>query len=385
MVRLSDPGAMYASRRIAVDAAMARVAESGRYILGAEVEGFEREFAEYIGVPFAFGVGSGTDAIEIALRACGVRPGDLVYTVSHTAVATVAAIVRCGGVPVLVDVDPMTLTMQPDELERALRQRSGLAGRARAVARAVVPVHLYGCPADMPAILEVSRQYGLYVVEDSAQAHGAALDGRRLGGWGDISAFSFYPTKNLGAMGDGGMVLCSDPELATSVRRLRQYGWEERNVSTRLGVNSRLDELQAAILRVHLPHLDADNDSRREHAATYDRVLAGTTIIPPAAGPTARHVYHQYVVRTTDRPALQHRLRSAGIESDVHYPVPCHLQPGYRSEVAVAGGLEVTERAAREVLSVPVHAALSYADVQGIARALCSASGPPCDTVSRTV
>ena len=263
------PGYAYTERRVEIDEVTRRVLESGTYILGPQVEAFEEEFAAYIGVRHGVGVANGTDALELALRAIGIGPGDAVFTVSHTAVATVAAIGRCGALPVFVDVDPSTYTMDPEKLASAIRSSDK---RRDIRPAAVVPVHLYGQMADMPAILDLSRAAGLKVVEDCAQAHGARLAGRRAGTWGDAAAFSFYPTKNLGAFGDGGLVATDDAALASNVRRLRQYGWSEARVSIRPGANSRLDELQAAILRVGLRYLDADNERRRATARLYDQL-----------------------------------------------------------------------------------------------------------------
>ena len=290
----TDPRANYLAHKDEIDAAIAAVLAGGRYILGEQVAAFEREFAAYLGAgstegaTHAIGVGSGTDALHLALRACGIGPGDRVFTVSHTAVATVAAIELAGATPVLVDIDPATFTMDPNRLEEAVRRDEG--GNSSNVKRhssivtrhsAIIPVHLYGHPADMAAILEIARRYDLWVIEDCAQAHGATIDGQKTGTFGDIAAFSFYPTKNLGALGDGGAVVTSDPALAEQTRLLREYGWRERYVSAIPGLNSRLDELQAAILRVKLRYLDAENARRRALAAEYDRLLADSSVRTP--------------------------------------------------------------------------------------------------------
>ena len=267
MIPQTDPRASYLEHKAEIDTAIQRVLDSGWYILGKEVDAFERAFAAYVGITHAIGVANGTDALELALRACGIGPGDLVFTVSHTAVATVAAIELVGATPVLVDIDPATYTLDPNCLEAALAHPP--AGRPKAV----IPVHLYGQPADMPAILELVRRYDLYIIEDCAQSHGAKLAGRMTGSWGDIAAFSFYPTKNLGALGDGGMVVTKDHDLAEKVQLLRQYGWKKRYVSEYPGGNSRLDELQAAILHSKLPYLDLENHRRREIASQYSELL----------------------------------------------------------------------------------------------------------------
>jgi dTDP-4-amino-4,6-dideoxygalactose transaminase len=305
----TDPKAGYLAHKEEIDIAIRNVLESGRYILGLEVEAFEQEFAAYLGVQHAIGVGNGTDALELALRACGVGPDNAVLTVSHTAVATVAAIERVGAIPILVDIDPKTYTMDPNHLEDTLRKMYRASSSVPHLPSAIIPVHLYGYPADMPAILEICRRYHLYVIEDCAQSHGAVIQERRTGTWGDIAAFSFYPTKNLGALGDGGMVVTSNPDMAKKVRLQRQYGWEERYVSETPGENSRLDELQAAILRVKLRYLDQENQARRETAHYYSQHIETDAIIKPVERSGTTHIYHQYVVRTPDRNAMQQYLK----------------------------------------------------------------------------
>jgi dTDP-4-amino-4,6-dideoxygalactose transaminase len=356
-----DLRAGYQAHKAEIDAAVQRVLESGHYILGREVEAFEAEFAAYVGVRYAIGVANGTDALELALRAAGVGPGDLVFTVSHTAVATVAAIERSGAMPVLVDIEPDTFTMDPHALERALATVRG--GRPAAV----VPVHLYGHPADMTAITAIARRHGLVVIEDGAQAHGAVWRERRVGAWGHLGAFSFYPTKNLGALGDGGAVVTDDPALAERVRLLRQYGWRQRYISEVPGVNSRLDELQAAVLRVKLRHLDAANARRRAVAGLYTRLLADLDLVLPIARPEAEHVYHQYVVRTPCREALQAWLAADGIGTLIHYPEAVHQQPAYSGRLPLADGLHCSEQAAAQVLSLPMYPELSDDQVHHIA------------------
>lgn len=361
-----DPGASYRAHRAEIDGAVARVLESGWYILGAEVEAFEREFAAYAGVRHAIGVASGTDALEIALRVCGVKAGDVVLTVSHTAVATVAAIGRCGAVPFLLDVEAGRQTLDAGRLASVLAGR-GVPAELRRRFRAVVPVHLYGQPADMPAIMELARQHGLAVVEDCAQAHGAALDGRCVGAWGSAGAFSFYPTKNLGAFGDGGLIVTDDAQLAERVRLLRQYGWRERYISRVVGVNSRLDEVQAAVLRVKLSHLNRENEVRQALAAEYAQELSSTSLLLPHATAGARHAYHQYVVRTPARDALQAYLERRGVGTAIHYPVPVHRQPAYRGRVALGDSLATTEQLAAQILSLPFYAQLGSEAVATVA------------------
>jgi dTDP-4-amino-4,6-dideoxygalactose transaminase len=350
----TDPRAGYLTQRTAIDAAIARVLEAGAYILGREVEAFEAAFSDFVGVAHAIGVGSGTDAIEMALRACEIGSGDLVFTVSHTAVATVAAIERAGAEPVLVDVEPGTYTMAPHELVRVLQAPP--AGRPAAV----LPVHIYGQPAELCALAEIARSFGLRLIEDCAQSHGAVFRGRTVGSFGDVACFSFYPTKNLGALGDGGMVVTNDPALAVALREIREYGWRERYVSARSGINSRLDPIQAAILGVKLGSLPAGNARRQAIAARYDADLNGQPLALPARRAQATHVFHQYVIRLAERDALRERLQAAGIGSGIHYPVPVHQQPAYSGRLACGpSGLGVTERAAPQILSLPIYPQLS--------------------------
>jgi dTDP-4-amino-4,6-dideoxygalactose transaminase len=358
VVPQTDPKANYLAHRVEIDAAIQRVLESGWYILGREVEAFEQEFAAFIGVRHAIGVGNGTDALELALRASGVGPNDLVFTVSHTAVATVAAIELTGATPVLVDIDPVTYTMDPNSLAEVLSRPH--KGRPKAV----IPVHLYGQPADMPAIMELAHRYGLQVIEDCAQSHGATLAGRMTGSWGEIAAFSFYPTKNLGALGDGGIVVTNDSSLAERVRLLRQYGWRERYISDSPGLNSRLDELQAAILSVKLRYLDEENRKRRNLAGVYDKMLSATGLVLPASTSSTKHVYHQYVIRTASRDALKRFLADRGIGTAIHYPVPVHRQPAYQGRLSCAGSMTKTEMVAGEILSLPMHPQLTEAQLE---------------------
>jgi dTDP-4-amino-4,6-dideoxygalactose transaminase len=353
----TDPRAGYLARRTAIDAAIARVLEGGIYIFGEEVEAFERRFADLIGVAHAVGVASGTDAIELALRACGIGSGDLVFTVSHTAVATVAAIERAGATPVLIDVEPGTYTMAPRELSRMLQM---LQRTSHGRPAAVLPVHIYGQPADLSALADIAHAHGLRLIEDCAQSHGALYRGKPTGSFGDLACFSFYPTKNLGAIGDGGMVVTEDANLATTLRELREYGWRERYISARNGINSRLDAIQAAVLGVKLGFLASDNARRQAIADRYDAGLAGLGLALPARRPEAAHVFHQYVIRVAQRDALRAHLRAAGISTGIHYPVPVHQQPAY-SDRLVCGpsGLGVTERAAPQILSLPIYPQLS--------------------------
>ena len=360
VIPLVDLKAAYGRLQAEIDAAVARVLAGGWYILGPEVSAFESEFAAYLGVEHAVGVASGTDAVLLALRALGIGPGDEVITVAHTAVATVTAIELAGATPRLVDINPTTYTLDPAQLAAAIRPRT----------RAIVPVHLYGAPADMDAVLAVARAHALPVVEDCAQAHGARYRGQMVGTLGDAAAFSFYPTKNLGALGDGGAVATNRPEVAERLRLLRQYGWRERYVSDVAGTNSRLDELQAAILRVRLGHLEAENEARRRLAARYDAALAGLPIALPAARPADCPVYHLYVIRAAARDALAEHLRARGIGTGVHYPVPVHRQPAYAHLGYGPGSLPATEAAAAEVLSLPMYHDLTEGAVDTVAAAI---------------
>lgn len=350
----ADPRAGYRAHHAEIDAALARMLEGGRYILGPEVEAFEQEFAAYIGTRHGIGAASGTEALVLALKALDLGPEDYVATVSHTAVATVAAIELAGAKPLLIDIDPATYTIDPAKLEAALAKPPTDSKRGRIAA--VIPVHLYGLAADMSAIGALAQKHGFRIIEDCAQSHGAALDGRRLGGIGDLAAFSFYPTKNLGGIGDGGAVLSNDAALAARLKELREYGWRRRYISDRTGMNSRLDEMQAAILRVKLRHLDGDNARRQAIAGIYDYGLRWCEGIGlPARRPGATHVFHQYVLRCRDRDGLQAALKARGVGTNIHYPVPVHLQPAYQDRVALGpGGLPESERAAREVLSLPM-------------------------------
>ena len=352
MILCSNPREQYAAHREEIDAAIRGVLENGRYILGPEVEAFEREFAGYCEVKHAVAVGSGTEALHVALAALGITAGDEVITTAHTAVATASAIRLCGATPVFADVEPGTWTIDPRLIEKAITPKT----------KAIVPVHIYGQPADLAPILKL----GIPVLEDCAQAHGAKYGGRRVGSMGLLGAFSFYPTKNLGAIGDGGIVVTDSDELAKKMRLLREYGWAERYVSSTDGWNTRLDELQAAILRVKLRRLDADNARRRELAKRYDEALAGLQV--PVVRDGVEPVYHLYVITHDRRDTLQQHLRERGIGALVHYPVPVHKQPAY----ATNDSLPHTERAAQSVLSLPMYPELTGEQQQQVIDAVRS-------------
>lgn len=365
----ADPRAGFLALRSRIDWAIARVIEGGTYILGREVAGFEQEFSAFVGARHGIGVASGTDALTVTLKALGVGPEDYVVTVSHTAGATVAAIELAGARPLLVDIDPTTFTLDAGALADVLARPPGPIA-------AIIPVHLYGQPADLGAIEPLAAAAGVPLIEDAAQCHGALWGTRMTGSIGRAGAFSFYPTKNLGALGDGGIVVTNDDDLANRIHLIRQYGWRERHVSDVRGMNSRLDEVQAAILRVRLTMLDAENQSRREIAAAYDSGLAGLPLQRPVRQPGATHVFHQYVVRTPKRDLLRHALGARGIGTAIHYPVPVHLQPAYRGRVAHApSGFAETERAAGEVLSLPIFPQLTEAQVARVIAGIRDAIG----------
>jgi dTDP-4-amino-4,6-dideoxygalactose transaminase len=355
----ADPRAGYLARQKEIDDAIARVLARGTYILGEEVVAFEQEFAAYIGVRHVCGVANGTDALHLALRAGGVGPGDEVITASHTAVATVAAIELAGGTPVLVDVTE-SCTIDPVAVQAALTPRT----------KAIVPVHLYGLPADLDPLRDIARERGIRIIEDCAQSHGARYKGVRTGACGDLAAFSFYPTKNLGALGDGGAVTTDDPALAERVRLLREYGWRRRYVSEIPGMNSRLDEIQAAVLRVQLRHLDEGNAARRALADVYRQELGESSFVLPSTATDRDHVYHQYVIRHPRRDAIHDFLKAQGIGTLIHYPVPVHLQPAYAGRVRRAGSLERTEKAAASVLSLPLYPELPRDQALRVAKTL---------------
>jgi dTDP-4-amino-4,6-dideoxygalactose transaminase len=343
-----------------LDQAYARVLDEGQFVLGETVEAFERRFAEYCGVSDAVGVASGTEAITIALQAVGVGEGDEVITAANTCVPTVAGIEAAGATAVLADVDEATFTIDPARITPLITDRT----------RALVPVHLYGQCADLDPLLELARAHGLKVVEDAAQAVGAEYQGRRAGSIGDAAAFSFYPTKNLGALGDAGAVVSRHAEVADLARLLRNYGERSKYDSVRRGWNSRLDTLQAAILDTKLDHLEAWTERRRSLASRYDTGLAGAGLTTPHAAPERRHVYHLYVVRVQDRDGLQERLRADGIGTLVHYPRPVHFHPAYGGLGRSEGSLAVSERLAGEILSLPLYPELRDDEADVVVEAL---------------
>ncbi len=355
----ADPKAGYLAAQAEIDEAIRRVMLSGHYILGPELEGFEKEFSTWLGTTATVGVANGTDALELALRAAGIGPGDKVVTVANTVTATVSAIGASGAKAVFVDIEPTTMLMDLDALEGFL-----IKMRDPRI-KAVIPVHLYGQSVDMPRLMQLAEQHRLIVIEDSAQAHGSTVGGRKTGTWGHLAAFSFYPTKNLGAFGDAGAVTGSDPALLDQVRLLRQYGWRKRYVSDLPGRNSRLDEIQSAILRVRLVRLDAENVRRDELAGFYLEALGKFPLRLPVVAAGRTHCWHQFVLRTPRRDELKTHLEKRNILCGVLYPIPVHRQPAYHD---AALSLPQTEEACAQVLSLPLHPGLTNEDVARVAR-----------------
>ena len=364
-VRFGDLGRQYRNMQSEIDQAIGEVLNSGWFILGKKVEELEKSFSRYCGVAHGIGVGSGTEALHLALVACGVKPGDEVITAANTCVPTVSAISFAGGVPVLVDPDPATYDIDPTRIEERITPRT----------RAILPVHLYGQCADMGPILDIARRHDLRVIEDCAQAHGAKYHGQMAGSMSDAGCYSFYPSKNLGAFGDGGMVVTSDPDIADRVRKLRNYGSGERNYHDIKGYNSRLDELQAAIILAKLPYLDQWNDRRRTIAGAYTTGLASTGLVFPAEAPDRHHVYHLYVVRVQDRDRFRAHLSSRGIDTNVHYPVPIHRQPAYAECLEMAPHLTTADEMSSQIVSLPIYPELENGEVARVLEACREAMG----------
>jgi dTDP-4-amino-4,6-dideoxygalactose transaminase len=355
-----DLKAQYASLRTEVNAAIQGVLDSCQFILGSEVAAFEEEFAAYCNARHGVGVNTGTSALHLALLAAGIGPGDEVITVPFTFVATVSAICYTGATPVFVDIDPQTFTMDTSAIEAAITERT----------KAILPVHLYGQPAEMDVILEIARRRGLVVIEDAAQAHGAEYKGRRVGALGDLGCFSFYPGKNLGAYGEGGMVVTNDPEYARKIRMLRDWGAEKKYQHVLKGYNFRLEGLQGAVLRVKLRHLETWTEARRAVARNYDRLLADSGVPTPQMLADVRHVFHIYAIRTARRQACHEALLAQGIQTGIHYPIPVHLLPAFTDLGYRAGQFPHAEQAAREVLSLPMFAELTMDQCEEVVRAV---------------
>lgn len=360
MIPFLDLKAQYDSIKDEVLSAISATLASTQFVLGKEVAAFEEEFAAYSGGKFGIGVNSGTSALHLALLAAGVKPGDEVITVSCTFVATVAAIDYTGARPVFVDGDPQTLNMDATQVEAAITERT----------RVIMPVHLHGQPADLDPILEIARRHQLIVIEDAAQAHAAEYKGRRVGSIGDMGCFSFYPGKNLGAYGEGGMVVTNNEEFARTIRMLRDWGQERKYHHVLKGFNYRMEGVQGAILRVKLRHLDAWTEARRRHATAYNVLLADVDVQKPVEMPYAKHVYHVYAIRTPKRDVLQELLQSQGIQTGIHYPIPVHLQKAYADFGCGAGDLPVTEQVSNELLSLPMFAELQEPQIEVVCAAV---------------
>lgn len=361
MIFCANPSAQFKTYQSEIEAAVLKVMRSNQYVLGEEVESLEQEFASYIGVSHAIGVANGTDALELSMRALDIKPGDEVITVSHTAVATVAAIESLGAIPVLVDVEQDFYTLDPMKLSEALSKKT----------KAVIAVHIYGQSANLEEISNFCLQNKLFLIEDVSQAHGAKWNGSRLGSIGDIATFSCYPTKNLGAIGDAGLVATKDSELAKKVRMLREYGWENRYVSEFPGRNSRLDELQAAILRIKLRGLDRDNEKRRQIAKVYQDSLTGLDLHLPQIREGAEHVFHLYVLRCNFQKNIIEDLKKDGINLGIHYPLAVHQQNAYSNRVRTSS-MEITDQLSRQVVSLPIYPELPLSDVHQVSAAIKS-------------
>ncbi len=364
MIPLADLQSQYRSIKSEIDAAVGRVLDSAQFILGEEVAGFERDFAQYCQASETVAVNSGTSALHLALLAAGVGPGDEVITVPFTFVATVSAIGYTGAQAVFVDIEPEYFTIDPAKIEAAITPRT----------RAIVPVHLYGQPADMDPILEIARRHRLAVIEDAAQAHGAEYHGRRCGSLAEIAGFSFYPGKNLGAYGEGGGVTTTNADVAKTCRTLRDWGQEKRYEHRLKGFNYRMDGIQGAILRVKLRHLEAWTEKRRQVAAWYAEMLDPESVRLPNARPGCRHVYHVFAVRADDRETLREVLGKQGIQTGIHYPIPVHLQPAHADLGYHAGDFPNAEAAAREVLSLPLFPEMTRDQIETVAAAVSAAA-----------
>ena len=357
MIPYSNPFAQYRNCKQDILDAIERVLESGNYILGNEVKNFEKSFAKYCGSTCAIGLNSGTDALLLSLRAMNIGHGDEVITVSHTAPATISAIIASGAKAVLVDINPKYYTLDTQCLKKAITSKT----------KAVIPVHLYGQASDIDSIMKIARTHNIFVIEDCAQSAGGTYKDNRLGSIGDIGCFSFYPTKNLGAIGDGGMIVTNNDEFAERIVRLRQYGWDEKRISKEAGINSRLDEIQAAILSVKLKNLDKDNSRRREIAEMYNQGLADLPIILPAQRSDSEHVYHLYVIASKKRDKLKRHLEDNRIFTGIHYPYPLHHQKAYSNNlISVPFELKNTEILANQILSLPLFPELTNQEIEDV-------------------
>jgi dTDP-4-amino-4,6-dideoxygalactose transaminase len=360
MIPFVDLKTQYFSIKDEIDSAVLKVLASTQFVLGNEVKALEKEFADYCNADYGVAVNTGTSALHLALLAAGIGAGDEVITVPFTFVATTAAICYTGATPVFVDIDPVSYTIDVNQIEKAITERT----------KAILPVHLYGQPADMEPILDIARRHGLVVIEDAAQAHGAEYKGQRVGSIGDIGCFSFYPGKNLGAYGEGGMAVTNNPEYARTMGMLRDWGQESRYHHVLKGYNYRMDGIQGAILRVKLRYIEAWTEARRSHAAYYDELLKDSGVSTPTVMPYSRHVYHVYAVRSPQRDALQQSLQEMEIQTGIHYPIPVHLQQAYAELGYQAGDFPHSEAAAKEVLSLPMYAELSQAQIETVSQSV---------------
>jgi dTDP-4-amino-4,6-dideoxygalactose transaminase len=361
-IPLVDLHTQYVPLKDEIFAGMEKVFESMHLFLGENVQALEKDFAQFCGAQYGFGVSDGTAALQIILRAMGIGPGDEVITVSHTFIATVEAIVLVGAIPVFVDIDPDTYLMDVTQVEAKITSYT----------KAIMPVHLYGQAADMDPLLEIAARHGLRVIEDGAQAHGATYKGRRTGGLGDAAGFSFYYSKNLGAYGEGGFISTNDPEVARKVRMIRDHGSEQRYYHELIGMNGRLDEIQAVVLRAKFPHLLEWNERRRLHAEKYNELLAGTPVVVPVVAAGNEHIYHQYVIKTPNRDGLQAWLKERGIGTGIHYPVPVHLQKSMSQYGYHRGDFPITESVVSQILSLPMYAELTDESIEFISDAIRS-------------
>jgi dTDP-4-amino-4,6-dideoxygalactose transaminase len=363
MIPFGDLARQYQSIKQEIDDAVAEVLSRGWYVLGEKVEQFEAAFAGYCGAQYGIGVGSGVEALHLSLVGLGVKAGDEVITVANTCVPTLSAISFAGANPILVDVDPVTHTMDPEQIENRITART----------KVILPVHLYGQCADMDPILEIARRRGIAVIEDCAQAHGSTYRGRKAGSMAETGCFSFYPTKNLGAIGDAGLITTNDRLLAERLKQLRNYGQQKRYYHTIKGFNSRLDELQAAVLLAKLPHLDAWNTRRREIAANYTKALSGLNIVCPSEAEGRYHNYHLYVVRVSERDRFQKHLRECGVQTVIHYPVPIHRQQAYAEVLDQSGYLTQTDSIAPQIVSLPIFPELHNDEAKAVVEAVLKA------------
>lgn len=360
-IPLVDLKAQYLSIKEEIDEAIQKVLNKCNFIMGDEVKLFEEELASFCSAKYAVGVSSGTDALLLALKAINIQPGDEVITVPNTFIATTEAITMAGGKIKFVDIDEETFNIDTNKIESAITNKT----------RAILPVHLYGQPANMDPIINLAKKYNLKVIEDAAQAHGAEYNNKRVGALGDIGIFSFYPGKNLGAYGDAGAVVTNDPDISHKIAMLRNHGRTKKYEHEYEGYNCRLDTLQAAILRVKLKYINSWNEARRNHAYSYRKLLQNTDIILPTEQKVSKHIYHIFAVRTADRDNLLNKLKNEGIGAGIHYPIPLHLQPAYRYLGYKAGDFPVTEKCAREIISLPMYPELDEVKIKKVAEAIC--------------